>query len=74
MPSYNETVGKLSYRAKKITRWRQASNLTHMKVLVAEFGYQSKGGLVNYYLPWDWEAPGKIDKRMQVCQLFFFQI
>lgn len=67
IPTYNETVGKLSYRAKKITRWRQAANLTHMKILVAEFGYQSKGGLVNYYLPWDWEATGKVDKQAQVC-------
>lgn len=66
IPDDHETMRLFEQRAKKLQKWRKSRNLQHLKVLVAEVGYQSKGGLINYYEPWAWTAEGERDTYSQM--------
>lgn len=48
VPTYNDTLGRLNYRATRLQRWRKEKKLTDKMVLIAEVGYQSKGNFYHF--------------------------
>lgn len=65
VPSVQRTTKMIAYRAYRIQTFRRRAGLLKKGVLIAEVGFQSKGGLVNYLTPWDWDAEGPRDVSSQ---------
>lgn len=65
-PGLEETKRLWLEQASKVVTWRSRSNLTHLKVLIAEAGAMSKGNNIVYTRPWDYDAKGPLDHYAQV--------
>lgn len=65
IPNLRQTEKLFAARASRIQRWRRDTGLKNKGVLMAEVGFQSKGGLPNYRAPWDWDAQGNRNLHAQ---------
>lgn len=65
VPNLSQTVKLFETRAAVIQRYLRQNNLDDMYVLIAETGFQSKGGTINYARPWDWDAKGSLNYHSQ---------
>lgn len=65
VPNFAQTVKLFEKKAGKIDRYLRRSKLTDKQVLIAEVGFQSKGGIINHARPWDWDAKGPLNYYAQ---------
>lgn len=65
-PAMAATKQLWNVKADEIARWRRNTELTHKKVVIAEWGVQSKGNGVAYRVPWDWLVSAPVSMWDQV--------
>lgn len=65
VPNLKQSVKLFEKKAQKMDRFLRREKLEHKGVLIAEVGFQSKGGTLNYKTPWDWDGKGAINYYAQ---------
>ena len=63
-PSVEETIKLWDEKIDEVEEWRE-QNAPDKKVILAEIGYQSKGGGIGWRVPYDWEFPGSYNEEQQ---------
>lgn len=64
-PNLDETRKLWLRKAAEVDTWRRRSNLSHLKVLIAEAGAMSKGNNIAYIRPWAYNSKGPTDLNAQ---------